>query len=614
MEKKEMQKNLDSAEIIFDKDINNALQLVENNLLKAIKKEYKKEEGLAYQVLGKFNFKLKNYPLAVSNFEKSIVVFKKLKNKEKLFELHSQIADCKKEQSDNSKAIDWSNSANSYANDLNDRGKKISSNIQRGNLYLNTNENVKVKTSFQKSLLEAIIEKDSINICKAKIGLGKLAEKQMDYVIAKKYYTSSQVIAEKIENDELANESFKLLSDLAEKQNLSSEKIGYQQQALNYNTSRSNTNYAIQNSSELANSYLELGKKRDALKVLETNNKLLFKEKNTVEKREYVKTLTNVYEQQGKKEEAKKVKKEYDNLVDSYKKSEEEKKLAIHSKNELLSITQNKILLLEKDRELSEKTIELLKQEQESKNETIKKQKTITYILLSGLLIILIMAFFIYRSSKQKQISNQLLTLKSLRNQMNPHFIFNSLNSVNSFIAKKDEKSANKYLSEFSKLMREVLEYSQEDFIPLAKEIEILKLYLNLEHYRFKNDFDFTFTVANNIKVDDYQIPPMLLQPFIENAIWHGLRYKKEKGELNIGFNPKQNYVEIVISDNGIGREQSKLSKTLNQKKMKSTGIKNVKSRLEIIKSVFKKDLEISINNLDENTKEGTVVTVKLYA
>jgi LytS/YehU family sensor histidine kinase len=196
---------------------------------------------------------------------------------------------------------------------------------------------------------------------------------------------------------------------------------------------------------------------------------------------------------------------------------------------------------------------------------------------------------------------------------MNPHFIFNSLNSVNSFIAKKDEKSANKYLAEFSKLMREVLEFSQENFIPLSKEIVFLKRYLKLEHFRFNNDFDFSFEVDEKIVLDNYQIPPMLLQPFVENAIWHGLRYKEEKGNLAIRFSQESNYLKITISDDGIGRKCSIESKTVNQKKMKSTGIKNVENRLEIIKSVFKKELIIDIRDLDIENKSGTDVVLKLY-
>ena len=105
----------------------------------------------------------------------------------------------------------------------------------------------------------------------------------------------------------------------------------------------------------------------------------------------------------------------------------------------------------------------------------------------------------------------------------------------------------------------------------------------------------------------------MLLQPFVENAIWHGLRYKKEKGNLDIKFSQETDYLKVTISDNGIGRKLSMESKTVNQKKMKSTGIKNVENRLDIIKSVFKKELVIDIKDLNSGSDTGTLVELKLY-
>ena len=106
----------------------------------------------------------------------------------------------------------------------------------------------------------------------------------------------------------------------------------------------------------------------------------------------------------------------------------------------------------------------------------------------------------------------------------------------------------------------------------------------------------------------------MLIQPFLENAIWHGLRYKKEKGNLDLSFVKRAAFIEVLIIDNGIGRLQSMAGKTINQKKMKSTGINNAKNRLEIIRSVFRKNIEVTINDLDVQTKEGTVVSLKVYS
>ena len=286
----------------------------------------------------------------------------------------------------------------------------------------------------------------------------------------------------------------------------------------------------------------------------------------------------------------------------------------ISAKNDIIQNTENKISLLEKDRVINEKTIQLLEQDKIIKDESLKSQQTVMVFLGIGLLLVGVIIFFVYRSNQQKQKNNQLLTLKSLRNQMNPHFIFNSLNSVNVYIAQQDERAANKYLADFSKLMRAVLNYSQNDYIPLSKELEILTLYLNLEHDRFKEHFDFTIDCPDSIDLEKYQIPPMLIQPLVENSIWHGLRYKGQKGYLHIDFQESKAGLSITVTDNGIGREQSLKQKTANQLKMKSTGIKNVEDRLEIIKTAFKKELLITITDLDTETKAGTVATVLLKA
>jgi len=229
------------------------------------------------------------------------------------------------------------------------------------------------------------------------------------------------------------------------------------------------------------------------------------------------------------------------------------------------------------------------------------------------MLLLLSASFIVFRSSRQKRHANQLLALKSLRSQMNPHFIFNALNSVNSFISKSDERSANKYLSDFSKLMRQVMENSKHDFILLSSEIEILKLYLSLEHFRFKEKFDYSFNIDPKILTDQFDIPPMLLQPYIENAIWHGLRYKEEKGFLKVNFElDKNNFLLVTIEDNGIGRKQSLEIKTKNQKETVSTGLQNIENRLKIINEIHNINISVIISDLKEDSDKGTKVIIRL--
>jgi len=219
--------------------------------------------------------------------------------------------------------------------------------------------------------------------------------------------------------------------------------------------------------------------------------------------------------------------------------------------------------------------------------------------------------FFFYRSNQQQKLANNLLALKSLRSQMNPHFIFNALNSVNNYIAKSDERSANRYLSEFSTLMRSVLENSEEDFIPLSKELELLELYVKLEHSRFPDKFDYKINVADHLDVGAFQIPPMLLQPYIENSIWHGLRYKEEKGFLNIDLIQKdKETIEITITDNGIGRKKSAALKTTNQKKQKSKGMGNIKKRVAILNDMYRDKVDVHISDLESDGTGTKVIFV----
>jgi LytS/YehU family sensor histidine kinase len=195
---------------------------------------------------------------------------------------------------------------------------------------------------------------------------------------------------------------------------------------------------------------------------------------------------------------------------------------------------------------------------------------------------------------------------------MNPHFIFNALNSVNNYIAKNDERSANRYLSEFSTLMRAVLENSEEDFITLAKELELIELYVKLEHSRFPEKFDYSIELDEKIDTEAFQIPPMLLQPYIENAIWHGLRYKEEKGSLKIElFQKGTEVIEIRITDNGIGRNRSRELKTSNQINQNSKGMGNIKKRIAILNAMYKDKVSVSVTDLNEDTT-GTRVILTL--
>jgi LytS/YehU family sensor histidine kinase len=325
-----------------------------------------------------------------------------------------------------------------------------------------------------------------------------------------------------------------------------------------------------------------------------------------VVKKDATRKLSEVYRDAGNLEKALATNTVYESLVDEiYVKKEQEIGQAARFRQDLAN-KQSRISSLESDRALSATKYEL-------SLEKNKRQQLIIYSLTGGLLLLLVTGYFMYKSINQQKLANNLLALKSLRSQMNPHFIFNALNSVNSFISSNDERTANKYLSDFSLLMRAVLENSEEDFIPLEKEIELLELYTKLEHSRFKDKFDYSISIDENVAVEEFQIPPMLLQPYIENAVWHGLRYKKEKGLLSITISQsKVDELEISIIDDGIGREKSRLMKTEHQKKHNSKGLGNIKKRVAILNQMYRDKVDVCIDDLQDNEETGTKVIVIL--
>jgi len=210
------------------------------------------------------------------------------------------------------------------------------------------------------------------------------------------------------------------------------------------------------------------------------------------------------------------------------------------------------------------------------------------FYVLIGLLIVAIMIainrYLLHRQRKEAEYQQQLkeAEMLTLRTQMNPHFMFNTLNSINSFIIENKREAASGYLTTFSKLMRSILEFSKEAFIPLDDEIRTLGLYLELEAVRLEHSFDYTISMDKELKDDMIQIPPLILQPFVENAIWHGLRHK-EQGNLYVKVNKEsEDILKIRIEDDGIGRKAAGELKK-KQTHHKSYGIDITIQRLEML-------------------------------
>ncbi|NQX96544.1 MAG: histidine kinase [Flavobacteriales bacterium] len=237
-------------------------------------------------------------------------------------------------------------------------------------------------------------------------------------------------------------------------------------------------------------------------------------------------------------------------------------------------------------------------------------------IIFLILAIILVVIFIITRKNqKQQQLFEEekrkvlVSELHALRSQMNPHFIFNTLSSIQSFITKNDSKDAVYYLSKFSKLMRATLENTKKQRIPIKDEIESLQLYMDLEKLRLNNKFDYHIIINDEIDTLFEEIPPMLIQPYIENAIWHGISHKTGSGIIKLTFKlENENLLKCEIEDDGVGRKKAREMKKETRKK-KSLGMTITKERLEIINSL--KDTKLSVNIIDlidNNIPTGTKI------
>ena len=239
----------------------------------------------------------------------------------------------------------------------------------------------------------------------------------------------------------------------------------------------------------------------------------------------------------------------------------------------------------------------------------IGKQKVIRNAIVTVSLIVLIAGVFLFlgfrKRQKIKAEQKEILLkaeiseteLKALRAQMNPHFIFNALNSIADYINKNDARSADYYLGKFAKLMRGILENSEEKEISLSEELKMLEFYMDLESLRFKNKFNYEVKIADDINPENTLIPPMILQPFVENSILHGLAKKENDGKITIHIDKTEDLLKCTIEDNGIGR------KNPNENLNKSYGVKLTRERIALFDKSKNSDSGVFYTDLETGTR-----------
>jgi tetratricopeptide (TPR) repeat protein len=236
------------------------------------------------------------------------------------------------------------------------------------------------------------------------------------------------------------------------------------------------------------------------------------------------------------------------------------------------------------------------------------QKRNLVYIGFVLFFILVFLFFLIYKRRRDFiEIQNELLNkakiteteLRILRLQLNPHFLFNSLNSIADYVRKNNIEKADYYLVKFAKLMRNTLESSESKEIPLGDEIKMIELYIQLESLRFSQKLTFNIHVSNDINLEEVMVPPLILQPFVENSIWHGLSKKNEPGNISISINTDNNMLVILIDDNGVGRQRVEKTNT----ERKSFGLGLTQDRIDLLNKTKNSNATVNLYDLSPGTR-----------
>ena len=608
----DIDKFLDSVGMSLEANPEKAFDYIEMAMILSLEMKDRLKQAKTFAILGDYYEHYKQHDLAAINYEKSTQLYGKKNSK--YFDNYLIAAQ------QYYKAGEYQKSIVIYHRILNGKINErqklmIFEGLGDNNYSLNNTKLALINFHKADSLSKILSEIDKNTEIKLKIAsvLTKAKDKS-----ALGYLNDANTQSKTTANTRLQLESQNQIADFYSSNNMYKKEI--QSRSSISNTIEENSEILIKqdinvteelfrNNTQIAQILNSQNQPIEALKFIKKNLSLEQGEIGIEYRIEAAKTQSETYAGLGQGDKAIESYKAYVALVDeSYEIKENEI-------NEVIDITkkladnQRRIELMEQDKQLFDIQIQSLEKDQLLKTKSLKYQRNFIILLF---VIVSLLIFALFTANQRIRIQkkhNLFLDLKSLRAQMNPHFIFNALNSVNSFIAKNDELNANKYLTRFSRLIRSILENSEYDFIPLSKEIELLKSYIELEHIRFSDKFTYSFEVDENINADAFKIPPMLIQPYIENAIWHGLRYKDKGGFLKVEIKKEGQFLRVDVIDNGIGREKSQELKTENQKKNKPKGIRITKKRIEILNKLFKKDIKINIEDLKSN-EEGTKVTL----
>ncbi len=513
-------------------------------------------------------------------------------------------------QGDFKQALLYAEKAKKIQDSIHDITGLIITNTAIANVYNQLNQPKKAIVILKENL--ELLKDDNPNKAAIHFYLAKAHQTLKQYNNAEMHYNKAKKIAELTNfttGVSIANSSIGIIK--IEKGEYK-KGIEYIEKALVFFKTNKQTANIAHSYIEIANAYSKL-KKID--KAIDYNNKAItiYKNQNTL------KTLKHAYLNHS----------EYLLLKNNYKESNFYLKEHYKIKDSIFSNENVKNIAEMQAKYETEKTI----LEKEVALEKNKKNKTLFYSTLLTLILLLLSSLFYFEKYKERKKTELILTklketqkrlalekqyrsseLKALKAQMDPHFIFNALNSIQEYIILNKKNLASDYLGKFADLMRKYLYHSDKGSLSLQEEIDTLKIYLDLEKVRFEDTLNYKFNIDSSLTTLDYKIPTMLVQPYVENALKHGLLHLKNNRELELSFFKKENCIECIIQDNGVGRKKAKEIKEKKNTFHKSFATKATQERLDLLN--FGKDKKIGVEIIDlftdNNEPTGTKVILKI--
>lgn len=567
------------------------------------KLNYKKGIARCYDLLGVFYREVSKYGEAVNNHKKALEIAQQLHDSSLLAYSLNNMGVAYRRLDETEKAFKYHFDALNIARAIGDKRNQVIAMNSIGNIYLSIGDYKNAIVEFEQCLKHE--QEMGVNIGQAinNANLGEAYEGLGDYDKAISYYREALKFNQMENSDKGMAITYNLLGKVYLK------KVDYDM-ALSFLNDAVSYNNRLRDRINVADNYITIGKvyqkKKDYNKALDALNEGLKIAKEIGSQSLIIDAFRVIGETEnmiGNRSNAYTALRQAYDLRDSMFKEQAAPQMAKMRTLYELDKKEDQIRLLQQENQISQ----------------LKLNNRLYILVAAGIVIVLLFAgilFFLY-DRKQKNYKLMLeYELQSLRSQMNPHFIFNAMNSIDNYIWKNKREEASSYLIKFSNLMRMTLQNSRMKTIRLADEIDFLKLYLELENFRLDEKLNYQIDIAPEIDIYKVVIPSMVVQPFVENAVLHGLSHKTE-GErlLKIRFYLKDSLVVCEVEDNGVGREAARANQENKLFKRQSVGIQVTEERVSLLKQITgNKNLQIKIADLkDEDSKAaGTLVTIQL--